>query len=94
MRTEELHQRVRLSIAATLSRIDSATFTYLRETLNLTAGNLSRHLQVLEVAGLVEVTRSFVGRRPRMRVALTDEGRAALRQAIHEINAIVEDADV
>ena len=54
-----------------------AEFTWLKEALGLTEGNLSSHLQKLEEAGYVRVEKGFRGKRPKTWVALTPEGRAA-----------------
>ena len=48
-----------------------ADFGYLRDALGLTPGNLSKHLTVLEEAGLIEVEKGYVGRRPRTWVRIT-----------------------
>ena len=62
---EIVHQRHRLGILTIAAEAKRAEFGYLRETLGLTAGNLSRHLTVLEDAGLIEVEKGYAGRRPR-----------------------------
>ena len=46
-----VHQRTRLGVLTILAEVDSAAFTYLRDELGLSDGNLSRHLRVLEEAG-------------------------------------------
>ena len=61
---ETVHQRVRLGILAVLSEAAECTFTRLRDQLELTDGNLNRHLRILEDAGLVEVRKGYDGRRP------------------------------
>lgn len=53
-------------------------FGYLREALGLTAGNLSRHLTVLDEAGLVTLEKGYAGRRAKTWVRITATGRAAL----------------
>lgn len=75
---ETVHQRHRLGILTITAEAQRADFGYLREALGLTAGNLSRHLTVLEEAGLVEVEKGYAGRRPRTWVRITGQGRAAL----------------
>lgn len=60
---DTVHQRVRLGILAVLSEASRADFGFLRDTLDLTDGNLSRHIAVLEQAGLVTRTRD-AQRRP------------------------------
>lgn len=75
---ETVHQRHRLGILTIAAEAQRAEFGYLREALGLTPGNLSKHLTVLEDAGLVEVEKGYAGRRPRTWVRITAQGRAAL----------------
>lgn len=84
-----VHQRVRLGILAVTHEARRVEFGFLRETLGLTAGNLSQHLDVLERAGLVEITKGYEGRRPRTWVNLTKEGGAALRDEIAALKALI-----
>ncbi len=72
-----VHQRHRLGVL-TITAEARADFSYLKDTLGLTAGNLSRHLTVLEDAGLIKVDKGYEGRRPRTWVRITRRGRAAL----------------
>ena len=88
-----VHQRVRLGILAVLAEADVADFAFLKDTLHLTDGNLSRHLQVLEEAGFVKVAKVFEGRRPRTWISATKAGRAAFASevaALRELIAAVE----
>ena len=74
---ETVHQRHRLGILTITAEAQRAEFGYLREALGLTPGNLSKHLTVLEQAGMVEVEKGYAGRRPRTWVRITS--RAAPR---------------
>jgi DNA-binding MarR family transcriptional regulator len=74
---DTVHQRHRLGVL-TITAEAKTEFGYLRDALGLTAGNLSRHLTVLEEAGLVQVEKGYAGRRPRTWVRITSQGRAAL----------------
>jgi len=56
---EVVHQRVRLGILTIAHEARRVEFGYLRTQLELTAGNLSKHLSVLEEAGLIEVEKSL-----------------------------------
>jgi Winged helix DNA-binding domain len=49
---DTVHQRVRLGILTIAHEARRVEFSYLRDNLELTAGNLSQHLGVLESAGL------------------------------------------
>ena len=81
-----VHQRHRLGIL-TITAEARADFGYLRDALGLTAGNLSRHLTVLEEAGLIQVEKGYEGRRPRTWVRITSAGRTALAA---EVDALAE----
>src|SRR5256886_17617477 len=53
---------------------------FLRNTLELTAGNLSQHLGVLENAGLITIEKGYAGKRARTWITLTKAGHAALAE--------------
>jgi DNA-binding MarR family transcriptional regulator len=86
---ETVHQRHRLGILTITAEAKRAEFGYLREALGLTAGNLSRHLGVLEQAGLIQVEKGYAGRRPRTWVSITRSGRAALAAEIRALTELV-----
>jgi len=86
---ETVHQRHRLGILTISAEAERAEFGYLREALDLTPGNLSRHLTVLEEAGLVNVEKGYEGRRPRTWVRITREGRTALAAELDLLAALV-----
>lgn len=75
-----IHQPVRLQIMAALSRLrnrEQVDFSFLKEKLSLTDGNLGAHLLTLEQAGYIAVEKTFVARRPKTFVAATPKGRQA-----------------
>ena len=84
-----VHQKARLGILAVLSEVDRADFTYLRTLLQLTDGNLGRHLEVLAGSGMIHVDKGYAGRRPRTWVTITREGRHALAQEMNAIRALL-----
>jgi DNA-binding MarR family transcriptional regulator len=84
-----VHQRHRLGILTITAEAERAEFGYLREALGLTAGNLSRHLSVLEDAGLVRLEKGYKGRRPRTWVRITGRGRAALAAELDVLAGLV-----
>ena len=85
---DTVHQRHRLGIL-TITAEARAEFGYLRDALGLTPGNLSRHLTVLEEAGLVHVEKGYQGRRPRTWVRITARGRAALAAELAALTELV-----
>ncbi len=77
---ELIHQPTRLQLMAALAALSpdsEVEFTYLRDLLDLTDGNLSAHLLRLEEAGYIRTRKTFVGRKPRTYIALTPRGRLA-----------------
>ncbi|GAA1384464.1 winged helix-turn-helix domain-containing protein [Catellatospora chokoriensis] len=86
---ETVHQRFRLGIMAVLAETAECSFTTLRDQLQLSDGNLSRHLRVLEEAGLVEIRKGYEGRKPCTWLKLTRQGAAALRQEIAALEQLV-----
>lgn len=88
-----VHQRVRLGILAVLAEAHRADFNYLLEALDLTGGNLSRHIRVLEDAGFVDVEKAFEDRKPRTWFSLTKSGRTAFRDEINALRALIDTFD-
>jgi DNA-binding transcriptional ArsR family regulator len=88
-----LHEKARLGILTSLTaHPDGLLFNDLRELCALTDGNLSRHLQVLEEAGLVEIWKRFRERRPQTLCRLTAQGRQRFLSYIEELERVVQDA--
>nr|HID12201.1 transcriptional regulator [Anaerolineae bacterium] len=87
-----IHQPTRLRIMAALVSLDRderVDFTFLRDLLHLTDGNLSAHLRVLEDAGYVGVEKTFVERRPKTWIWATSEGRDAFAAHVDALETII-----
>ena len=87
---DTIHQRARFGILTILATTGRADFTYLRDTLELTDGNLGRHLDVLNEAGYVEINKTFEGRKPRTWVKITKPGRVALNKHIAALRQMID----
>lgn len=74
-----LHSPARLKIMMLLAAAPVSTFNEIARDANLTAGNLATHLKALEAVGYVEAARTLVDLKPRMRYAISERGREALR---------------
>jgi DNA-binding MarR family transcriptional regulator len=88
-----VHQKHRLGILTVAAESKRVEFGYLRDSLELTAGNLSRHIAVLEEAELVRVEKGYDGKRPKTWVSITTEGRQALEQEIAALRALISRHD-
>jgi DNA-binding MarR family transcriptional regulator len=88
-----IHEKARLSILTSLAAHPKGLlFSDLKELCSLTDGNLSRHLQVLHEAGLVEVWKGYHRKRPQTLCRLTDEGRRRFLEYIAVLEEVVADA--
>jgi DNA-binding MarR family transcriptional regulator len=88
-----IHEKARLSILTSLvSQPKGVAFTDLKTLCGLTDGNLSRHLQSLETAGLVSSTKSFVDNRPHTLCRVTAEGRKRYLKYLAVLEQVVGDA--
>jgi DNA-binding MarR family transcriptional regulator len=88
-----IHEKARLGILTSLiTRPDGLSFTDLLRLCALTQGNLSRHLQVLEEAGLVEIHKGYQLNRPHTQVRLTQPGRQRFLDYLQLLEQIVKAA--
>jgi DNA-binding MarR family transcriptional regulator len=87
---EVVHQRHRLGVLVVLAEARRADFSYLKSVLELTDGNLGRHLRVLEEAAYVRLEKVIDDGKPRTWVTLTRRGLAALRQELATMERLIE----
>ena len=88
-----LHEKARLGILSSLMANDQGLlFTELKALCGLTDGNLSRHLQVLQEAELVEVWKASQGAKSQTLVRMTAGGRGQFMEYIAVLERIVQDA--
>jgi DNA-binding MarR family transcriptional regulator len=87
---EIIHSRIRLAIMAVLIIVDESEFTFLKEKVNATDGNLSTHLKKLEESGYVAVSKSFENRKPVSRYMLTQKGRKAFEIYIDRLEKLIK----
>src|SRR5579864_8408722 len=88
-----IHEKARLGLMTSLMvHPKGLAFGDLRQLCGLTDGNLSRHLQVLQEAGLVEVTKGYEGNRPHTSCRLTKTGRRRFLEYLSVLEGLVRDA--
>ena len=88
-----IHERARLSILTSLAtHPDGLVFNDLKELCALTDGNLSRHLQILENAGLVEIWKGTRQNRPQTLCRLSPSGRHRFLEYLSVLERLVADA--
>jgi DNA-binding MarR family transcriptional regulator len=88
-----IHEKARLSIVTSLATHPAGLiFNDLKELCALTDGNLSRHLQILSEAGLIQIWKGFKDNRPQTLCMLTAEGRKRFIEYVTVLENIVTDA--
>lgn len=83
-----VHMPIRLSIMACLAEVTEAEFSFVMDTVEITAPTCSKQITTLEEAGYVSIRKGSVGRRPRTWLALTPAGRTALTTYLTTLHAI------
>ena len=79
-----------MSSLVSLEQTEQIDFTYLRNLLKLTDGNLGAHLSKLEAAGYIKIEKTFVDRKPRTFISVTGRGRDAFAEHITALRAIMK----
>ena len=85
-----IHEKGRLALMSLLAATPELSFTELRDTLEMTDGNLTSHLRTLQEAGYVAVAKSFQNNRPLTTSALTAAGKKAFTAYINLLAEIVQ----
>lgn len=74
-----------------LAATPQMSFTELRDTLNMTDGNLTSHLRTLQYEGYVAITKSFENNRSLTTYSLTEKGRKAFTQYLDLLEQILKE---
>jgi len=85
-----LMSRTRLGIISALVCGDKMEFTYLRDSLGLTDGNLSVQISKLEEAGYIKVGKVFLDRKPKTFCMITAKGQKALKSLVRQLESLVD----
>ncbi|MEO1200626.1 MAG: transcriptional regulator [Pseudomonadota bacterium] len=89
------HERARLGMLTSLAAHPKGlSFGEVKQLCGLTDGNLSRHLKVLEEAGLVGIEKGYENNRPHTRCRLTSTGRERFLAYLAELERVLRDAAV
>lgn len=85
-----IHSRIRLAIMAILVSVDDAEFTYLRDKVNTSDGNMSLHLKKLEEAKYISVKKLFIERKPVTHYKITVLGRKAFEIYVDRLEKLIK----
>ncbi|MGW0425122.1 transcriptional regulator [Streptomyces sp. NPDC003015] len=84
-----VHQRTRLGLLVVLAEVHQADFAYLKARLQLTDGNLGKHIEILAHHNLVSVRKGYEGPRPRTWISISRAGKEALEREVNALKALL-----
>lgn len=82
--------RIRLGIMSILLVNDWVDFGSLKETLDITDGNLASHITALEKYEYVQVKKQFIGKKPNTTYAATKMGKKAFKEHLDALEKILK----
>src|SRR5258708_4796292 len=88
-----IHEKARLSVLTSLAaHPKGVVFGDLKQMCGLTDGNLSRHLHVLEEAGIIAIEKGYEHNRPQTVCRITAQGRQRYLDYLKVLEQVVRDA--
>jgi DNA-binding HxlR family transcriptional regulator len=84
-----LENRIRLAIMSLLMVNERLDFLALKETLDLTDGNLASHLAKLEKSAYLAVHKKFIGKKPHTTYSATAKGKKAFKEHLDGLERII-----
>lgn len=70
---------------------DRVDFNTMKETLDVSDGNLASHVGALEQLGYVKVTKKFIGKKPNTSYAATAAGKQAFQEHLAALEKMLKD---
>lgn len=83
--------RIRLGIMSVLMVNESYDFNSLKETLEVTDGNLASHLKALEEKGMIKVNKQFINRKPNTSYSATKTGTDTFKQHLKALENLIKE---
>jgi DNA-binding HxlR family transcriptional regulator len=82
--------RIRLGVMSVLMANESYDFNGLKDTLDVTDGNLASHLKALEEKKMIRVNKQFIGRKPNTSYSATKEGIRLFQQHLKALEDLIK----
>lgn len=80
-----LHSQLRLAVISILVSVEEAEFSFLQEKTESTSGNLSVQVDKLKEAGYIQVIKTYKGKYPLTKCAITQKGIHAFEDYVSTI---------
>lgn len=85
-----IHSRIRTAIMAVLAVVEEADFSFLKNKINATDGNLSVHLKKLEDAKYISSKKLFIDRKPVSKYKITKSGLKAFENYVNKLGSLIK----
>jgi len=82
--------RVRLGIMSVLMVNDWVDFTSMKESLQITDGNLASHISALEKLEYIIINKQFVGKKPQTKYMVSIKGRKAFNDHLNALEKLIK----
>nr|WP_091691113.1 transcriptional regulator [Algoriphagus locisalis] len=82
---------VRLRVMSILMVNEEYDFNSFKEMLDVTDGNLASHLKNLEKQEYIQVSKSFVGRKPLTNYSATESGKQAFQAHLEFLENLIKE---
>ncbi len=87
---KSFENRIRLGIMSILMVSDDVEFNAIKETLDLTDGNLASHIKALEKIDYIVMRKEFVNRKPRTTYSATPIGKKAFANHLSALEKLIK----
>jgi DNA-binding MarR family transcriptional regulator len=81
--------RIRLGVMSSLMVNEEVSFNDLKQTLDVTDGNLASHLTNLEENGYIKVHKGFIGRKTNTTYSITRVGEKAFKEHLQALENMI-----
>lgn len=85
-----IHSRIRLAVLSILISVKEASFSYLKEKIGTTDGNLSASLSKLEKARYISIKKAFKGKKPLTTCSIKEKGRNAFSAYLKALETYID----
>lgn len=82
--------RIRLGIMSILMVHEEVEFNFIKETLDLTDGNLASHIKALEKIEYISMKKEFVNRKPRTTYTASMIGKQAFADHLQALEKLIK----
>jgi len=87
---KNFESRIRLGIMSILVVNDWMEFNVIKDTLQVSDGNLASHIKALENENYIEIKKQFIGKKPNTSYRITQIGRRAFNEHLNALEALIK----